>query len=452
MIVLEAKDSSSGARIADLVFFASHPIVLIHSAPLFNADFTGYAMDALEDKAPGLIAGFFNGAEGDITPRRFYRDVLEVVARGKQFLTGAETVLSTPDKVQDLDPNIAVRARLINTASASDRSCVEGGIAGKLASVPQPGAAQVGGAELDRTMYFDFGWKTGVRAFTAANGQGAKQPALDLKDLPGFSLLTSLFSGGLSFPSRLPVTYVKLGNFSLGAVPLEMSTATGYRIRKDMESSGEVFQLLGLTNAYASYVATASEYAAQDYMGASTLWGPYEAEFFRCQLAKLRSNASQPEFKFPIIVLGITDPFGAAIVGQPRDLPDEDLQDIIRDSGHMPVRNLPFFEWSERVSGGEKYTAASKRQIYITEGNRVVDATDFGFIKVLKQAPAGECQIWDAIWLGPLLQGATGSNYVFHIKTARGEMVVSKPFPALIDSPPKPTPVQPEASQPSCAK
>jgi len=449
LLVLEAKDANAGAPIAQLVFFASHPIVLIHTAPHFNSDFTGVAMDALERKTPSLVAGLFNGAEGDITPRRFYRDVLEVVERGQRLTESIQNVLARPDKMQVLDPKLAVRARLINTGSTPDRSCSEGNISGRLAAVPQPGAAQVGGAELDRTIFFDFGWKTGVKSFTAANGQGNKQPALDLKDLPGIGLLTAIFSGGLAFPSRLPVTYLKLGSFSLGAVPFEMSTTAGYRIRKDAESSGEVFQLLGLTNGYASYTATASEYAAQDYMGASTLWGPEQAEFIRCQFAKLRSNSPSPDFSLPSTILGLTDPFSASIIGEPRDLPDEDLEEIVRDKYHMPVRNLPFFEWSEAVPRTAKYTAAG-RKIYVTSAAGVADDTDVGFIKILKQAPKGDCQIWDAIWLGPLLQQVGAADYVFHVKTADHKTVTSVPFPLRPDSPLKPAPVAIANSNASC--
>jgi len=398
--------------------------------------------------------------------------VLEVVKRGKQFLAAAETVLSEPEKVEVLEPKILLRARLINTRSSGDRCCIEENgsdglaarqcnwpdtagssyieenIRGRLAKTPLLGAAQPGGAELDRTMFFDFGWRPGVRSFTAAHDQGSKQPALDLRDFPGFSLLTSL--GSLTFPSRLPVTYLKLGNFSLGALPLEMSTTAGYRIRKDMESSGEVFQLLGLTNGYASYAATASEYAAQDYMGASTLWGPDEAEFFRCQLANLRAWKPKTEFKFPDIPLGHTDQFGAAIIGQKRDLPDEELEEIIRDDSQMPVRHLPFFEWSEHVSRDDKYTAASKRRIWVTTvANEIVDKTDFGFIKILKQAPTGDCQVWNAIWLGPLLQKVPAVDYVFNVETANRKTVRSKPFQVNLSSPRKPTP-EPLDGQASC--
>ena len=447
MLVLEAKQPS-GPAIADLVFFAVHPTVLIHQAPLFNSDFTGYAMDKLEANSPSLVAGFFNGAEGDITARRFNRDALEVRDRGEQFLSAISDVLRQR-KVRELKPEIFLRARVINTRSSEDQTCVEGTASYRLAEAPFIGVAQPGGAELDRTIFFDFGWRTGVRSLTADNDQGNKQPALDLKDLPGFTFLTTLLGGPLAFPSRLSVTYLKLGNFALGAVPLEMSTTAGYHIRKQMEQRDEVFQLVGLTNGYASYAATASEYAAQDYMGASTLWGPNEAEFFRCQLANLRT-AAERKYDFPNTLIGLLDPFSESIVGQARDLPDEDLEEIIRDEKQMPVRQLPYFEWSERVPGDKKYTAASKRRVWVTAGTNIVDATDFGFIKILKEAPIGDCQVWDAIWLGPLLQKVPAVDYVFHVTTSKGDTLTSKPFQIDLTSSAKPSPVRMMSGPPPC--
>jgi hypothetical protein len=91
------------------------------------------------------------------------------------------------------------------------------------------------------------------------------------------------------------------------------------------------------------------------------------------------------------------------------------------------VRTLPFFDWSETVPRSEKYTAAG-RKVYVTSGTAVVDDTDVGLIKILKQAPKGDCQIWDAIWLGPLLQQLGPGDYVFHVETADDKTATSVPF------------------------
>src|SRR5262249_45344041 len=60
-----------------LVFFAVHATVLHPKAPLNSPDFVGRAVSGLEQKwARGSaqpVVGFFNGAEGDIVPRRTRR-------------------------------------------------------------------------------------------------------------------------------------------------------------------------------------------------------------------------------------------------------------------------------------------------------------------------------------------------------------------------------------------
>src|SRR4029077_21183301 len=104
------------------------------------------------------------------------------------------------------------------------------------------------------------------------------------------------------------VTYAVVGGLlTLGAVPVEMSTVGALAIRNDFEVKPEtdhkILQLLGLANEYASYSATESEYAAQDYMGASTLYGPAEARFFRCEIGKLRDAAQLPPFEVPKAVM-----------------------------------------------------------------------------------------------------------------------------------------------------
>jgi neutral ceramidase len=439
MVVLEAHNLA-GERFADLVFFAVHPTVLDHSAPLYNSDFTGYAMDALEAKWGGkVMVGFFNGAEGDITPRRIHRDINEVRERGEKFQGEIESTLSaecSPGLCDQLTPMIVVRARLIDRPISDDRHCppatnralrigsatshrsaeaVAGG--GQLAEFPIPGTAMMGGGELDRTAFYDLGWKEGVRDPVSKDNQGTKKGAIEL--FPGVDPLRPILALFPNFaPVYLPITYIKMGKFSLGALPVEMSTTGGYRIRQHMENTGDVFQLVGLANEYVSYSATASEYAAQDYMGASTLWGPGETEFFACQLADLREQ-SPGEFKFPDADAfdgGILVSFHPSNVGQSRELPDEDLGEIIQNEKHVPERNLPLFQWREEVSKGRQYKAAHQRELAILgSDDSVVDDTDAGFVKVLKEKPDGKCQTWHAIWVRPLWQEKLPDRYRFQV-------------------------------------
>jgi neutral ceramidase len=59
---------------------------------------------------------------------------------------------------------------------------------------------------------------------------------------------------------------------------------------------------MGLANGYLQYVTTASEYAAQYYEGASTLYGPASAGFFTDRLALLASALASTAWSSPPVV------------------------------------------------------------------------------------------------------------------------------------------------------
>jgi hypothetical protein len=63
----------NGVRTGLRVFYAIHNTAMSHSCALYQSDLAGYAMHQLEAGAPDgepVVAGFFNGAEGDVSPRR----------------------------------------------------------------------------------------------------------------------------------------------------------------------------------------------------------------------------------------------------------------------------------------------------------------------------------------------------------------------------------------------
>jgi neutral ceramidase len=102
-------------------------------------------------------------------------------------------------------------------------------------------------------------------------------------------------------PQILPVQLAKIGNLVIIAVPAEFTTMAGRRLVKTVTAQlGQVgvryVVIAGLSNAYAGYVTTPEEYAAQEYEGASTHFGPwtlaaYQQEFDRLALA-LRNGTS----------------------------------------------------------------------------------------------------------------------------------------------------------------
>ncbi len=89
-------------------------------------------------------------------------------------------------------------------------------------------------------------------------------------------------------PEVLPIQLVRVGQLAIAAVPFECTTMCGRRIRETVLSQlkfqgvSEVV-IAGLSNAYAGYVTTREEYAAQHYEGASTQFGPWTLAALRSQ-------------------------------------------------------------------------------------------------------------------------------------------------------------------------
>lgn len=61
-------DRANGEPLAALMNFAAHPTVLGASTMEFSADFVGYATAAMEKTAPGLLALYANGTQGNVAP------------------------------------------------------------------------------------------------------------------------------------------------------------------------------------------------------------------------------------------------------------------------------------------------------------------------------------------------------------------------------------------------
>ena len=442
-----------GNRLGALVFFAVHPTVLMHSAPLNNSDFVGLALDDLERDGTHGIVAFFNGAEGDITPRRMYRDILETRERSAQFRQAVETVWGSPP-LESLEPRIAVHSKLIDIGTSQGRSC-KGEVA--IADKPEFGVAAVGGAELDRTQLYDLGWREGVRGRALA-GQGSKQPALDDSILHKIKL-TQLLAPPKHFPLLWPVVYASIGDLALAAIPVEMSTTQGLRIREQFGKPDGRFHILGLANEYGSYVASASEYEAQDYMAASTVWGPHEGEFLECTLADLAAQAPGAAYSVPAKAFRpgpkpSPGPFGPKFVGELRELPDEGLEEILLNAKHSPERHLPFFVWDEPTPNLDaEFDAAGKRRVrVITEAGIPVSDAENDFVKMLTKAPSGNQEHtlrWSAIWLAPLWAAYT-DRYRFEV-SLDGEnwSVISKPFSVAANATDQPAPAAIDSAFPS---
>jgi neutral ceramidase len=440
----------SGDLVGAMVFYAGHPTVLDPPAPIYSSDFTGVAMSTLEKKRASSskpVFGFFNGAEGDIVVKRSIRDVREVVAVGNAFADRVDGLLGPPPRDSLLKPVITTRGAELDTQLERDREC--GG--SWLAEKPLMGAPALGGAEDDRTVFHGLGYRKG-RRWIARNGHGGKLGAFDSPFVPNLRL-TKFVAPARKFPNKLPLRYVKIGNFVLATVPGEFSAMAGRNIVEGLKGEGgsaDHVVVVGLANEYTGYVTTADEYAAQDYMAASTLWGPGEARVFTCRLEGLKALAAAPAPKEPMVIkekryfpghppkeYDSKMRFGPHGVGEERSAADEELAEILLDYRGVPARGLPAVFWTETVADGKEFEAAALRSVSIRrvgqtmgpsvspgtdqspEPKEIEDESGYGVVTLLRKAPLRKEseRMMAAIWLGPILDdGLPEDLYQFRIK------------------------------------
>jgi len=406
LTVLEARDAA-GTAFAWLVFLAVHPTVLVHGAPLNSPDFVGWAMAALERRCNGCVVGFFNGAQGDITARRTSRDLRDVRTVGTELVRAIEGVVSTPPRDLEPVPKIVVRRKEVRPDS-QDRYCSREGDRLELAKEPLFGAAGFGGAEDDRTIFHELGWREGVRT-RPRHHQGPKLGALDSSLFP-LLRLTKVLGPPEGFPKELPVSRIDIGrSFSIAGLPVEMSTTEGWRLRNALGAPHGQLEIVGLADEYSSYTASPEEYVAQDYMGASTIWGPEEGPFLRCVVAAARPRSTSAAQRVPARWFRpgpppIEGPFGPVFAGDRRSRPDEELEKVLRHSDGLPARRLPWFAWTEETTPDRDDFACMARRVIVEDALGRILATDedLELLVVLMEGTRTGSRSYAAIWLSPL--------------------------------------------------
>ena len=428
-----------GNRIGVLAFFAMHPTVLDPEAPVSSGDFSGVAVTNLEREweATGgnrTVVGFFNGAEGDIVARREVRDIRNVVQVARAFEDHVRRALRQSVPAMD-SPAIVVRSdTVLPSGECDDKNTTGRRVA--LSKDPVFGTAALGGGEDDRTSLYALGFREGVR-YLARDGQGPKLPGLDSSLLPGIRL-TQTLAPARTFVKELPLRFMRIGGLTLVAIPGEASTAVGADVRRRLESpSMSPVVIIGLANEYTNYVASADEYGAQDYMAASTIWGPFEATVLACRLEQLSKARDGESGKSMIISIasrsyspGSTSEsvapnltFGPSAVGEERAAPEEELERILLTKGGAPARTLYSVFWQEEIpSLLDGFEAAGRRTIRVQiqrdgvwvprkvsgDAGVIDDDSGTGFLSLLRYSPARNGQgsstlDWRTFWVMPLL-------------------------------------------------
>jgi neutral ceramidase len=424
-----------GVPRALLLFFAVHPTAITHDADLYSGDLAGIACAALEkDRAP--VAGFFNGADGDISPDWLVQDRDDAIRLAGRLADRAAGLLDSRDFHSDGNPVIEVRRKIVaNNWRDTD------GVG--FASKPMSGAAEFGGAEDGRTIFYNYGWRAEARRPAPAGEHGAKEPALDgpvasaVESLDANSLAKAIkatrparFLSRAIFPALVPVTWARLGAFTLAAIPVEATTAAGWAIRQETR----VDAVVGLANEYIGYTASAPEYEAQQYEGASTLLGPGEAEGL-ARLLVLAATGRTDRADGDIVPAQTfragprrKNAFGpeTLLVRRKRNMVDEDLEPLVPRRLRRLEARIPRFDWEEDPAG-DWHVDARQVAIYTNENEvwREQD-TDRGlnFLTVLSEADKSS-RTYTALWFPP---DASPRQFLFRVRTATGKQICSKPF------------------------
>ncbi len=184
-----------------------------------------------------------------------------------------------------------------------------------LCGAPEVGSSTAAGAEGLETRVRGWRWLVyGVLRLGLEEGESGVDRKNQGCHAPKRTLLGPVQAiavvGEHGFPETAQLTVVRIDSLLLGAVPAEVTTTAGRRMRARMAEAataagGPVEEpvLIGLANGFLQYVTTGEEYAAQHYEGGSGLYGPGMAGFLERRLSELagRLSSTQPS---PVVQVG----------------------------------------------------------------------------------------------------------------------------------------------------
>ncbi len=426
-----------GRRFGLMVFYAIHNTAMDHNCPLYQSDLSGYAMAQLEQAQPGLVAGFFNGAEGDISPRFVTQDRQDVELFGGTLARNVTALLAgNPLPADQPDPALTYASR--DFKAVPTNSDTEG------LTLPGSGVGELGGAEDGRTVMYAYGWHGGV----TLNASDVKKPALDLHDFPPLQFLGKILGSPSNYPQSIPVAVASIGSLHLAAIPTEMTTAQGLELRGKLQAvRGDPYLLIGLANEYIGYTTTANEYKVQNYEAASTMYGPQQGAVIERLLTTLATDQKSTPIRKLTYQAGSKLAFGPDYFSTnwflPYPLSYEDLEPVMPDPTHRPDDGAPRFEWTE-TDAADWLTGDRHVRILTNAGgawseadNDQADDILTVMIKAWIDNPTGtHFRKWTAIWAPPsesLLPPAERrfpptTNYIFRVDPPKGAPVCSVPF------------------------
>jgi len=419
-------------RRAVLVFYAVHPTAMSHDSEMYSPDLTGFSMKQIELAEPGVVAGFFNGAEGDVSPDWEKQDRDDVITLGGRLTKAIWHVLATDPVSHSQEVKIEL---FWNRAKQKSPEWT----AAKFSERPTPGAGEVGGAEDGRTIFYNYGFRGEVRKkdgpATDPKMPALQQPVKDLADALELGIAKHLL--GLlgvynqphpdSFPLEFPVARLNLWPVaSFASIPVEATTLVGRKIRESLPDDPII---LGLSNEYFGYVVTQKEYGLQQYEGGSTELGQDEADGIVCLLQHVHAEEPKEIMEDQSFRPGKwrKQLFGPdlPLLRVPRNMIDDDLQPLYPVKLRRLESRIPRFSWDEDKTGDHQ---PDQRRVSVYSDNRLVaaDRTSTDLLTLFDRTSYG-LRIYTAIWI-PEDGLSNTSPFYFRVHTGDGHIVCSESF------------------------
>ncbi|WP_449222345.1 neutral/alkaline ceramidase [Sulfidibacter corallicola] len=295
-----------GEPVGVLNWFAVHPVSMNNHNPFISGDNKGYASLRFE-QAMGtdyfsdnrFVAAFAQTNSGDITPNLNldgtgptddeYENTRIIGTR--QFETAwdlfqnADEALAGPVDYRQTHVDMSrVEVADAFTGAGTQTTCIAGF-----------GYAMAAGTEDGRgpVDWFFEGQLEGNLFIDAITGMLAS-PTPEMcacQDPKPILLATGLTRPYPWTPDVLPISVHRIGQLAIVAVPTEITTMAGRRVRETVAAAlGDQVRhvvVAALAGAYANYCVTPEEFEAQHYEGGSTLFGKWTLPAYRQELHKL---------------------------------------------------------------------------------------------------------------------------------------------------------------------
>ncbi|MBI4925650.1 MAG: neutral/alkaline non-lysosomal ceramidase N-terminal domain-containing protein [Bdellovibrio sp.] len=300
--------SELGKDIGIFNWFSVHATCMSNQNRLISSDNKGRAAEWFEREFPDTVAAFANSNEGDVSPlfdidkdgkrkKDLDLDLKLVEENGfQQFLKAKELFENAR---QTLSQRIESRLVWVHMPWVTKGCTAAMGYS--FAAGAEDGTSDVPGIfegmrsgettvapPLEGIAFF-------LRLILGGSNEG------DKCHYPKIILVSTSQDNPDLLPETIPFQLVVIGELAIAAVPSEITTMAGRRLKKtvldELGSFGVTKVALStLTNDYSGYVTTFEEYDRQQYEGGFTLYGPHTLEIYQqvfFELAKsIKENRS----------------------------------------------------------------------------------------------------------------------------------------------------------------